>query len=144
MCMIPGAYQEATLCTYGRDRVALSNRKGFIKYCLSYGYKIHPVYTFGEADTYKTLGGFESFRLWLNSFGIPTVAFWGLSWFPMLPRPDAELLTFVGPPLELPRVQEPTHEQVEEWHGKYVDALKALFDKYKAEAGRPDAVLEVV
>eukprot|EP00434_Breviolum_minutum_P024309 symbB.v1.2.021468.t1/scaffold1792.1/size124732/3 len=31
MAMIPGAYQEATAFSYGRERVALSRRKGFVK-----------------------------------------------------------------------------------------------------------------
>jgi len=144
VCMIPGAYQEATCFTYGKDRVALNKRRGFVKYCLRHGYRLHPVYTFGESETYYTLGGFESFRLWLNNWGIPTVVFCGLPWCPMLPRRNCELLTFLGEPLELPRIEEPTSEQVDEWHAKYVQALRDLFDKHKAEAGRPDATLEVL
>ncbi|CAE8585681.1 unnamed protein product [Polarella glacialis] len=143
LCMVPGAYQEATRFSYGKERVALLQRMGFVKYCLRHGYRLHPVYTFGEAETYLTLNGFDEFRLWLNSKGIPTVAFWGLPWCPLLPRRDLELLTFVGPPLELPKVAQPSPEQVEEWHGKYVQALQELFDKHKAQAGKPDAVLEI-
>jgi len=144
VCMIPGAYQEATVFTYARDRVALSQRKGFVKYCLRHGYRLHPVYTFGESDTYHTVGGFLKFRLWLNQWGIPTVIFCGLPWFPILPRRGCELLTYVGEPLQLPKTPEPSAAQVDEWHAKYVAALRELFDKHKAEAGRPDAELEVL
>lgn len=143
VCMIPGAYQEATMFKSGHERVALSQRKGFIKYCLRHGYRLHPVYTFGESDTYHTMGGFENFRLWLNRRGIPTVAFWGLAWCPLLPRPECELLTYVGQPLELPKIAEPSAEEVGEWHAKYVAALRELFEKHKAEAGKPHAELEV-
>mmetsp|Transcript_1750 Transcript_1750/g.3342 ORF Transcript_1750/g.3342 Transcript_1750/m.3342 type:complete len:373 (+) Transcript_1750:48-1166(+) len=143
LCMIPGAYQEATRFTHGCERVALRNRKGFVKYCLRHGYRLHPVYTFGESETYFTLGGFDKFRLWLNTKGIPTVAFWGLPWCPLLPRRHLEMLTFVGPPLELPRISAPTPQEVDEWHSKYITALTDLFNKHKAEAGKPDAVLEV-
>lgn len=144
VCMIPGAYQEATCFTQGRERVALADRRGFIKYCLQYGYRVHPVYTFGESQTYRTLGGFEKFRLWLNKWGIPTVVFMGLPWCPLLPRQGVELLTYVGPPLELPKITNPTTAEVSEWHGKYVTALRELFDKHKGEAGKPDAKLEVL
>mmetsp|Transcript_8318 Transcript_8318/g.22955 ORF Transcript_8318/g.22955 Transcript_8318/m.22955 type:complete len:384 (-) Transcript_8318:43-1194(-) len=144
VCMIPGAYQEATLFTYGRDRVALNKRRGFVKYCLRHGYRLHPVYTFGESETYWALGGFESFRLWLNNYGIPTVAFWGLWWCPILPRRHCELMTFVGQPLELPCIENPTDEEVELWHGKYMKCLQVLFDQHKAEAGLPSAKLEIV
>lgn len=143
LCMIPGAYQEATRFAHGHERVAILQRRGFVKFCLRHGYRIHPVYTFGEAESYLTVGGFEKFRLWLNTKGIPTVVFWGLPWCPLLPRRGLELLTFVGPPLELPRVREPSDELVEEWHSKYIAALKTLFDKHKTEAGKPDAVLEI-
>jgi len=144
VCMIPGAYQEATVYSHSRDRVALAQRKGFVKYCLKHGYRLHPVYTFGESDTYCTLGGFDKFRLWLNKWGIPTVVFWGHPWCPLLPRRGCELLTYVGHPLELPQIPEPTQQEVDEWHGKYVASLQELFDKNKAEAGRPHARLEVL
>jgi len=144
VCLIPGAYQEATRFEFGRDRVALRSRKGFIKQCLRHGYRVHPVYTFGESQTYRTLGGFENLRLRLNRTGIPTVAFWGLSWFPLLPRRGCELITCVGPALELPKIPEPSASEVDEWHAKYVTALCELFDKSKAEAGYPHAQLEVL
>jgi len=141
--MIPGAYQEATLFSNSKDRVALSQRKGFIKYCLQYGYRLHPVYTFGETDTYSTLNCCEAFRLWLNSFGIPTVAFWGMTLCPFMPRP-ARLFTYVGAPLEMPKIDKPTEADVDEWHAKYRAALRGLFDKHKAEVGRADSHLEIV
>jgi len=155
--MTPGAYQEATCFSHGFERVALRQRKGFVKwfahhrascwrskYCLRYGYRLHPVYTFGESETYFTLGGFDKLRLWLNGKGIPTVCFWGLPWCPLLPRRHVKLLTFVGPALELPKVSEPSTQQVDEWHGKYMEALRELFDRHKAEAGKPSAVLEIL
>jgi hypothetical protein len=32
---------------------------------------------------------------------------------------------------------------VDEWHAKYLQALTVLFDKSKAEAGEPEATLEI-
>eukprot|EP00434_Breviolum_minutum_P024312 symbB.v1.2.021471.t1/scaffold1792.1/size124732/6 len=90
------------------------------------------------------MGGFEQLRFWLNRKGIPTVAFWGLPWCPLLPRRNVEMLTFVGPALELPQISDPTPEEVDKWHAKYTDALVALFNKHKAEAGKPTAVLEIL
>lgn len=144
VAMIPGAYQEATQFSHGRERVALLQRKGFVKYCLRYGYRLHPIYTFGESDTYVTMGGLMALRLWLNTYGVPTVAFCGKPWCPVLPRSEARLLTYVGEPVELPQIAEPTDTEVEFWHAKYVQALRSMFDKYKEEAGCPDAVLEVL
>jgi len=52
-------------------------------------------------------------------------------------------MTFVGKPVEIPHIESPSEEDVEKWHGRYLDALTSLFDEKKAEAGRPDATLEV-
>ena len=46
-----GGFQEATLMVHGKDRGAIRAPMGFLKYCLQYGYRVHPVYTFGESWT---------------------------------------------------------------------------------------------
>eukprot|EP00439_Symbiodinium_sp_Y106_P075781 s3475_g15.t1 len=84
-----GGFEEATVCETGKDRVVLKSRKGIIKYCLQHGYRIHPVYSFGEDETYSFLPGLMSFRLWLNQFKVPAVAFFGDLMTPCLPRRQA-------------------------------------------------------
>jgi 2-acylglycerol O-acyltransferase 2 len=143
LVLITGGFEDATLMQFGKDRIAMKKRKGFIKYCLEQGYQLHPVYTFGESDTYWTFTPLLKFRLWLNTFGIPAVAFFGNPICPILPRTDACLMTFIGPPLALPTIASPTPEEIDTWHAKYIVALQDLFDKHKAEAGKPDATLEI-
>ena len=46
---------------------------------------------------------------------VPAVAFFGDWRCPLFPRLDAECLSFVGPPLQLPQLPEPTPEQVAGW-----------------------------
>ena len=88
---------------------------GLIKYCLEGGYRVVPVYTFDESDTYSTLQGFTSIRLWFNKYKIPMCIFFGRWWCPVLPRSEARLLTYVGAPLELPQIASPTPADVELW-----------------------------
>jgi len=143
LAIIPGGFEDATLFCQGKDRTFLATRKGFVKYALQFGYKLQPIYSFGESDTYTTFTRLLSFRLWLNTFAIPGVAFFGEPLMPLFPRKNSKVYTYVGEPLQLPVISEPTKEQVDEWHGKYVAALRELFEKNKAEAGKPDATLEV-
>lgn len=143
LAILPGGFEEATLFEYGVHRVAIRHRKGIVKYALQHGYMLQPIYTFGENRTYRTATGLRRFRLWLNRFQVPCVAFWGDWLVPIFPRRDASCLSYVAPPLQLPLIAEPTQAQLDEWHAKYVDALQALFDNSKADAGEPDAVLEV-
>ena len=125
-------------------RTAIKQRKGLVKYALQHGYKLTPIYTFGETKTYYTFSGLQQLRLWINKTGIPCVMFFGAWWNPTFMRTDAQCLSYVGKPLQLPTVPDPTKEQVDEWHAKYIAALQALFDERKAEAGEPDAVLEIM
>lgn len=141
--IIPGGFQDATLFERGKERTCMRERKGLIKYALQHGYKVHPIYTFGESDSYSTFTGLLKFRLWLNSFDVPAVFFFGNPWLPLFPRTSTRALTYVGSPLQLPHIAEPTAQQVDEWHGRYLTALTELFDTNKVAAGKPDATLEI-
>jgi len=50
LALLPGGFQEATLCSHGKDRVYVKKRAGFVKCCLMRGHSIVPCYTFGESD----------------------------------------------------------------------------------------------
>ncbi|CAE8637060.1 unnamed protein product [Polarella glacialis] len=143
LALLPGGFQEAVICARGKDRVYIKKRAGFVKYCLQHGYRITPVYNFGESDCYHTFRPFLSIRLWLAGQNIPASIMFGNPFCPLLPLRSTSLHSVVGPPLELPQIADPTREQVAEWHNKYMEALTTLFDKHKAETGRPDAVLEL-
>jgi len=143
IAIIPGGFQDATLYSHGKDRTAMSSRKGLFKYALQHGYSVYPIYTFGESETYTSFTPLLAFRLWLNKFDIPAVAFFGEAWMPLMPRRTARIMTYVGEPLALPKVAEPTAAQIEEWHSKYVAALTDVFESNKVAAGFPDAKLEV-
>mmetsp|Transcript_25758 Transcript_25758/g.45879 ORF Transcript_25758/g.45879 Transcript_25758/m.45879 type:complete len:251 (-) Transcript_25758:539-1291(-) len=55
IALIPGGFQEATTYQYGKHRAYLTRRKGFIKYALQHGYRVYPVWTFGEERTYYSV-----------------------------------------------------------------------------------------
>lgn len=135
IAFLPGGFEEATIFRYREHILYLAQRKGFIKYALQYGYQVHPVYTFGEENTYHTFPYLESFRLYLNTFKVPGVLPFG--WFgSILPKPNTKLITVVGKPLQLPTIQHPTKEQVNLYHEKYIACLQATFQLH-----RPDATL---
>eukprot|EP00300_Choanocystis_sp_HF-7_P013659 c18390_g1_i1.p1 GENE.c18390_g1_i1~~c18390_g1_i1.p1 ORF type:complete len:303 (+),score=52.64 c18390_g1_i1:49-957(+) len=130
IALIPGGFEEATIHCRGIDRVFLANRKGFVKYALQHGYALMPTYVFGEVDTFSNAQGFWKIRLWLNQFGIPAVLPFGRLLCPILPRNDQGMLVVVGEALKLPSIPEPTTEQVDEWHKKYVAELQVLYSKH--------------
>mmetsp|Transcript_19033 Transcript_19033/g.24830 ORF Transcript_19033/g.24830 Transcript_19033/m.24830 type:complete len:311 (-) Transcript_19033:264-1196(-) len=145
IALIPGGFEEATYYAQGIERAYIKNRKGFIKYALKYGYRIHPVYTFGECDCYWNWTQFMNIRIKLNKYKIPSVVFWGNNFIPLLPKSNCELHTFVGDGIQFPKVNNDdiTEKLVNEYHAKYVSGLVELFNKHKAEVGKKDVILDL-
>lgn len=129
LALLPGGFEEAACFEYGKHRVFIKKRAGFIKYALEHGYRILPTYSFGEEFTYHSLGGALPLRWWLNSYHIPTVIFYGKYFLPLMPFDDHAMTTVIGRPLQLPAIPEPTVEDVNLWHNKYMAALQDLFDR---------------
>mmetsp|Transcript_266 Transcript_266/g.903 ORF Transcript_266/g.903 Transcript_266/m.903 type:complete len:375 (-) Transcript_266:173-1297(-) len=144
VAFIPGGFEDATLAEYGKHATAIKRRTGFIKYALQNGTRVHPCYTFGETSTFYTFTGLKKLRLKICAQGVPAVSFFGSPLMPLFPRMDVGLVTVVGKAIEFPRIEEPSKEEVFMWHKKYCDALVALFEEHKREAGVPsDARLEI-
>ena len=142
--LIPGGFEEAAIMKRGEDSVFIKNRKGFVKYALKFGYNLVPIYTFGENETYSTFHWFSDLRLKISMWKIPAVIAFGLPAFPILPRKEASIYTVIGAPLELPKIDDPSDDDVNLWHCRYVKALVELFERNKVRCGlAPSAVLKV-
>lgn len=144
VAFIPGGFMDAVAFEFGKDVCVLSSKKGFIKYCLQFGYRTHPVYTFGECETYYTFKGLKSLRMKVAAQNVPALAFFGWPLVPFLPRPQSKIITYVGPGIDIPHIPSPTQEDVDHWHKVYVEGLQKLFDDNKADAGYPDSHLEIL
>ncbi|CAE8623074.1 unnamed protein product [Polarella glacialis] len=143
--IVVGGSEEVALHIRGRERLFLRGRAGFLKYALQFGYKIIVAYNFGESDLYQNVSLFEPLNMWLvKKLGFVLPIFWGRWWCPMLPRGDVELHTVFGEVLQLPRIEEPTAEQVAEWHGKYMAAVDRVFETHKSQFGYGDRKLEIL
>ena len=141
IALLPGGFNEAALFARDKHRVFIKSRKGFIKYALQYGYSLRVCYAFGEEKTYKTINVFEKFRMWMANNSMPPVVFF--SKFGVLPYDNCDIMVVCDEPLQLPKIENPSREQVDLWHGKYVAALVGLFDEYKGRYAKADSVLEV-
>lgn len=133
----PGGFEEATLTSTAQDRVFIKKRYGFVRLCLKYGVAIRPVYAFGEGSLFNNIQGLWNTRLALNRFGLPTILVWGRWFFPLLPK-KKKLFIVVGRTIVLPRIENPTKEEVALWHNKYIAELRRIYDDYKEEAYGPE------
>lgn len=144
IAFMPGGFRDAVAFAYNKETIALSDRKGFIKYCLQYGYRLHPCYTFGESETYYTFSWLRSHRMEIAKQNVPALAFFGWPLCPILPRPDSSLLTYVGEGIDMPHLPDPSPDEIDCWHARYIVELRKLFDTYKAEVGKADVELEIL
>lgn len=150
--LLPGGFYEAALFEYGKDFVYLKNKKGFIKYALRFGYQIVPAYTFGECKTYKNLLRYLSNKYqfvdkiikWLSANNMPAVMFFGgYPWFnPLLPySKGVGIHTIHGEAIEIPKLDDPTQNDIDKYHKIYCDKLRQLFDRNKYRFGMNDVEL---
>ena len=130
----PGGFEEATLTDTCQDRVFIKKRYGFIKLCLKHKVAIRPVYVFGEGKLFSNVQGFWRNRLALNRYGFPTILVWGRWFFPFLPKKGVKLYIVVGKPIILPKIENPSREEINFWHQKYISELKRLYEEYKEVA----------
>lgn len=107
----------------------ISHRKGFIKYAMRYGYKIYPLFIFGENQMYQTLDKFESFRLGMNRAKVFSAIFW--SRFGFIPECHCEIHTVVGKAIVLPKIDNPSDELIDKYHAIYMEKLTDLFNRHK-------------
>lgn len=142
--MIPGGSEEVAWHTNGSETIYIRNRAGFIKFALRHGYTIVIAYTFGESDLYSAAAWLRPLNLFLvKKLGIVLPIFAGCWFCPLLPRRNVSLNTVYGTVLSLPKIEDPTPQQVQEWHARYVEELEELFEAHKGQFGYGDRKLKL-
>lgn len=114
----------------------LSSRKGFVRLALQNGVPLVPVVVYGERTAFRKLELPAALRNWcLKALRLPLIVFYG-RWGTLMPR-RLRLSVVVGAPLEVPHVPDIAKEdpRIDEAHGRYVAALRELWEKHKARFG---------
>mmetsp|Transcript_1111 Transcript_1111/g.1453 ORF Transcript_1111/g.1453 Transcript_1111/m.1453 type:complete len:313 (+) Transcript_1111:50-988(+) len=140
--ILVGGEQEQVRARPGDHTIYLKRRKGFVRLALEHGCALVPVYAWGENDLYYTSSFLLGLRIWIvKTFRVAIPLFIGRLFWP-LKRP----LTLVfGKPLEVEKVENPTTEQVDALHQKYIESLQQLFEDTREEYGKqPKAVLKIL
>jgi hypothetical protein len=118
--LYPGGFVEAARHSYHRDVVG----RGAIRLALVHGYAVRVCHALGERETAYNLQCLWSFRVWLAKRGVPSVV-------PLLRLWARAPRVAFSPTIQLPRIPEPTRDDVERWHGAYVAVLRAVHAAHK-------------
>lgn len=137
--LVVGGAEESLLSSPNTNNLTLLKRKGFVKLALTCGSPLVPVYAFGENNVYDTWAtgkpGVQRFLLKLQKklgFAMPLIKGRGYFnyHFGILPH-RRPIVCVVGAPIDLPKIAKPTQEEIDKWHGVYVEALKELYNENK-------------
>lgn len=143
-----GGSREALDACPGTFRLQVRNRHGFIRCALESGAHLVPVISFGENELYSVyIAPTGSYLRWLQEkitcfTGSPTPLFYGLPWLPAFPK-SREVITVVGEPIEVAKVENYSQNDVEVLHERYIAALQALFERHKGEYGFAELALDM-
>lgn len=143
--LMVGGEQEQLLSQRGEHTVYVTKRKGIMKMALRHGVPLVPCYAFGETDLYHQSRIGLPFRQWMAStLGIAiTLAYGRFLLLPFLPIPT-KVVQVIGTPISVDKVAEPSAQDIERLHAKYMAGLKAVFDEHKGRLGYADAELVLV
>lgn len=138
--LIVGGASESLECKPRTYRILVKRRKGFVRLALKHGTPLVPVFSFGETDIYDQVYGAEGSRLRKfqdyirKTIGLAPVILLGRGFFQYsfgIIAQRRPITVVVGSPIDLPRIAEPTQEEIDEYHGKFVQGLVALFEAEK-------------
>jgi len=138
--VVPGGAEEALNTMHGDYVLMIKRRKGFCRLALITGTALVPVFTFGENDLFNIIhpenDSFlkrvqQQFKKWTN-VGLPLA--WGRGifnyTFGFLPL-RKPLATVVGKAIPVEKVENPTQQQIDELHERYLGDLVQLFADHK-------------
>jgi len=154
LCLVIGGAPESLDSHPGKCVIHLNKRIGFAKMALRHGSSLVPMFAFGENDVYEQVANppgsmFRRMQDYLQSiFGIAPALFMGRGIFQyslgIVPY-RKPIYVVVGAPIHVEPVKRPTSEQILALHGRYREALRALYDTHKHTYARdPEVAIEFV
>ncbi|KAL1230034.1 2-acylglycerol O-acyltransferase 2-A [Trichinella pseudospiralis] len=139
--IVVGGAEEALEAHPKKHTLVLKSRKGFVKLALLSGASLVPSYSFGENDIFRQIdnphGSYlrqfqDKFRKFIR---FSTPVFYGRGFlnlpFGILPFRQP-ICTVVGRPIEVTKCPNPTEQQIDQLHQRYIDELRLLFEEQKS------------
>jgi len=150
--LVVGGAPEALNTEPGKVTLILHRRKGWIKLALRHGTSLIPTFSFGENAIYDQVpnpkGSFlRNFQEWLMKVvGFAPVLFLGRGVFQynfgIIPH-RRPIHVVVGKPIPVEKVEDPSREEVEALHAKYVEELVKLYIQYNPLYGDKNVELVI-
>ncbi|XP_039225622.1 2-acylglycerol O-acyltransferase 2-A-like [Crotalus tigris] len=135
-----GGAKEALHAHPGAYTLVLENRKGFVRLAIENSTPLVPVFSFGENELYDQIKNPKgSWVRWtqdhlqkIMGFSLPLFYARGIFQytFGFLPY-RKPIFTVVGKPIQVEKKHNPSQDEVDELHKRYLEALCILFEEHK-------------
>ncbi|KAM4692932.1 2-acylglycerol O-acyltransferase 1 [Discoglossus pictus] len=145
--IVIGGAEESLDARPGNLTLHILKRKGFIKIALKRGAHIVPVFSFGENELFhqvpnpkgSVLRTVQEKLQKIVGFALPLFHARGIFQysFGLLPY-RMPINTIVGKPIPVEQTSNPTQEEIEVLHQKYLNSLQELFEENKEKYGIPE------
>lgn len=150
--IIPGGEREQMLTEYGKFKIFLRHRKGFVKLAVEFGVDIIPYFCFGETHAYRTSNFLLGFRQWLcrkTQIAIPFFYNWRWSIpVPFMPqeKPKQFVVCF-GRTIRVAKLSPKDlnfRDAVNKVHEEVMVEVQRIFESRKRHLGYGSSVLEIL
>ncbi|XP_050440927.1 2-acylglycerol O-acyltransferase 2-A-like [Adelges cooleyi] len=136
--LMVGGVTEAFQSYPGPVHIVVNKRKGFVRVALKTGASLVPVFSFGENNAYEKYEvaadsvwhKLLKFINWKSDRVVPNGRGFFQYTFGIMPR-RCSIVTVVGKPIDLPKISNPTKEEIDKYHKMYVTELTKLFEEHK-------------
>lgn len=146
--LIPGGVQECSFMEPGKEVAFLRSRKGFVRIALQHGAPLVPVFSFGQTNMYKWVRFGPPFLSSATMHKISrTIGFlpmWVYGKWGTLLTFEVPVHMVIGKAIEVPKVENPSQEQIDVYLQRFINALDRLFHEYKDRAGHGKTRLEIL
>ncbi|KAM3837605.1 2-acylglycerol O-acyltransferase 2-A-like [Vipera latastei] len=145
--IVVGGTREALDARPGAYTLVVENRKGFVRLAIENGTPLVPVFSFGENELYDQVENPKG--SWLRWTQERLRKFMGISLplfhargifqytFGFIPY-QKPIFTVVGKPIQVGKKHNPSQDEVDELHKRYLEELCKLFEDHKLKYNVPE------
>lgn len=143
--LCPGGVQEVLLMESDDECVLyLKRRVGFIKLAMQYGIPVVPIFTFGLQESFSYWVPKNAFINWFGrKFGAVPMVFFGVFNLPLGPAKPSNYVNVVGNPIAVPKIDNPTSEDLVKYQQLYIDEISRIYHEYQDQYGMKGIRLRV-